>query len=318
MESKKKRDIGTIYNKYGIGIILIAIVIIAAFMSPAFLTVSNLTNVLRQVAVITLLGFGSTFILITGEINVAYDTVIALIGCASVMVVVSTGSVFLAVITALILGGFLGAFYGFFVTRFNVPAFIVGLALSSIAEGAVLVLTNATAITGLSNEFKFFGQGYVGFIPFPVLLVIVFLLTTWYVLSQTKFGRHVYAVGGNRKAAEASGISSKKTVMLVFVIDGIITGVASIVFMGRLGSGQPTAGTGYCFDAITAVVVGGTSLSGGYGGVTGTIIGACVIGVINNIMNLVNVNSYWQSIVKGIIILAAVVIDVVTKKKSNY
>ena len=235
MESKKKRDIGTIYNKYGIGIILIAIVIIAAFMSPAFLTVSNLTNVLRQVAVITLLGFGSTFILITGEINVAYDTVIALIGCASVMVVVSTGSVFLAVITALILGGFLGAFYGFFVTRFNVPAFIVGLALSSIAEGAVLVLTNATAITGLSNEFKFFGQGYVGFIPFPVLLVIVFLLTTWYVLSQTKFGRHVYAVGGNRKAAEASGISSKKTVMLVFVIDGIITGVASIVLWAVLG-----------------------------------------------------------------------------------
>lgn len=312
----KKRNIGELYSKYGVMIILVVIFIVASILSKNFLTQANLTNVLRQIVVITIVGFGGTFILISAQINIAYDALLAAIGCMSCITMVKTESVLLSLVVGIAIGAVIGWAYGFFVTFFNMPAFIVGLAINTIARGAILMITGGKNVSGL-GKFSVIGQGYIGPIPIPVIIMFVLLLVCWIILNKTCFGRHVFAVGGNPAAAVASGINADSVIRKVYVIDGIMTAVAGIIFMSRMASGQPSAGDGYAFDAITAVVVGGASLSGGSGNIIGTIIGAAIVGVINNLMNLMNVSSYWQQIVKGVIILLAVIIDVQTKKATS-
>jgi inositol transport system permease protein len=188
------------------------------------------------------------------------------------------------------------------------------LALTTIARGAVLLFTNANPITGMGKSFTFIGQGYIGIIPVSVLILIVLFCVAWTLLNKTAFGRHLYAVGGNINAATASGIKSNLVVCKAFIFDGIMCAVAGIILMSRINSGQPSAGVSYEFDAITAVVVGGTSLAGGSGTIGGTIIGAIIVGIINNVQNLLNVNTYWQQVIRGLIILLAVIIDVLAKR----
>jgi len=313
-KTERKTSFAEIYSKYGTAAVLFVIVVVASLLSPYFLTIDNVTNVLRQITVITIVGFGATFVIIVGQINIAYDSLLVLFGVIATMVAVSTGSVLLAILVAVAFGIISSLVFGLFVTRFLLPSFLVSLAIGTIARGAVLLITNAGVIIGLSERFKFLGQGYISVVPFPVIVMVAILLITWFVLSRMIFGRRVYAVGGNRYAAESSGIRTKRVTLQVFIIDGILTALASVVFMARLGSGQPNTGQGYAFDAITAVILGGASLMGGSGHVFGTVIGACIVGVINNIMNLMNVNSYWQLVVKGVIILVAVTIDVKTKQ----
>jgi inositol transport system permease protein len=166
----------------------------------------------------------------------------------------------------------------------------------------------------MGKAFAFIGQGYIGFIPFSVLILIILFCITWTLLNKTAFGRHLYATGGNINAAIASGIRAKNVVIKAFILDGFMAAATGIILMSRINSGQPGAGVSYEFDAITAVVVGGTSLSGGSGTLTGTIIGALIVGIINNVLNLQNVNTYWQQIAKGLIILFAVIFDVVNKR----
>lgn len=312
----KKMSFSDIYSKYGVMMILVVIFIIAAILSNNFLTQANLTNVLRQIVVITIIGFGGTFILISAQINIAYDALIAAIGCLSCITMVKTESVTLSVILGILVGAAIGWIYGFLVTYFTIPAFIVGLAINTIARGAILMITGGRNVSKLGN-FSVIGQGYIGPIPIPVIIMFILLFICWIILNKTCFGRHVFAVGGNPAAAEASGISVNSVIRKVYVLDGIMTSVAAIIFMSRLASGQPSAGDGYAFDAITAAVVGGASIAGGSGNVVGTIIGAAIVGVINNIMNLMNVNSYWQQIVKGMIILLAVIVDIQTKKATS-
>jgi len=312
----KKVSFGDIYSKYGVMLILVVIFIAASFLSGNFLTQANLTNVLRQIVVITIVGFGGTFILISAQINIAYDALLAAIGCLACITVVKTQNVFLAVGVGILIGACIGWIYGFLVTFFNIPAFIVGLAINTIARGAILMITGGRNVSKLGN-FSVIGQGYIGPVPIPVIIMFVLLAVCWVILNKTCFGRHVFAVGGNPGAAEASGINVKSVIRRVYVLDGVLTAVAAIIFMSRLASGQPSAGDGYAFDAITAAVVGGASISGGSGNVIGTIIGAAIVGVINNLMNLMNVHSYWQQIVKGVIILLAVIIDVQTKKATS-
>jgi inositol transport system permease protein len=222
-----------------------------------------------------------------------------------------------AILAAVGLGLLIGAANGFVITKFGIPAFIMTLAVTTVARGTVLLYTNANPISGMGKSFAFIGQGYVGFMPFSVILLILLFIISWILLNKTIFGRHLYAVGGNENAATASGIRSKRVVVKAFLLDGLTTAIAGVVLMSRINSGQPAAGVSYEFDAITAVVVGGTSLAGGSGTVVGTIIGAIIVGIINNILNLSNVNTYWQQIAKGLIILVAVIADVVNKRASG-
>jgi inositol transport system permease protein len=301
-----------LYNRYGTILIFVAILIIASISSPFFLTSANLTNVLKQLVVVTLLAFGATFIIILAQIDVSYGSVVALTGCIAADVMSKTQSIALALLSGIALGVFIGLINGFVITTYKIPAFIETLAMTAIARGVVLLYTRGVPVANLGN-FNFIGQGSIGFVPFSVIIFLIFLLISWVLLNRTKFGRHVYAAGGNATAAIASGINVNKVIRLAFIYNGVLASAAGIVLMSRINSGQPAAGVGYEFSAITSVVVGGTSLMGGIGNIAGTFVGALIIGVIDNVLDLLNVNSSWQQIVRGIIIALAVILDVKTK-----
>lgn len=312
---KQKKSFGELYSKYGTFAILLIVFILGSILSPNFLTSRNLINVIRQNAFLLILGFGATFIMVVGCINISYDMELALVGCLSCMIYLQTGNLLITTIASIIIGALIGLFYGWLVTYFKLPAFIVGLAVSSIAQGAVLVITGGKSIPGTMNtNYTWLGQGYIGSIPVPVVLMFICMIITWVILRKMVFGRHTIAVGGNRMAAIASGIRADRVIRLVYLLDGALTGLAAVIFMSRLGSGQPNPGTGYGFDAITGVVIGGASLSGGSGGAVGTFVGVMIVGFLNNIMNLLGLNSNYQLIVKGVLILIAVVVDMKTKE----
>ncbi len=320
-KSEKKFNFGEFYGKWGTLMILVVIAVLSALFVPNFVKPRNLINVLLQNAVVAMLAFSATFVIILGHINVAYGSELAFIGCISCLVMNSVQAsmspvvaALLSLMVAVVVGMVIGSINGYVITKFNIPAFIMTLAVTTIARGGALLLTNGTPVAGMDDAFNWFGQGYIGPIPTSVIIMIVLFVVAWVLLNKTCFGRHIYAVGGNENAAVASGINSKKVVKRAFLLDGIFTGIAALVFMARQASGTPAGGLQYEFDAITAVVVGGTSLSGGSGNVVGTIIGAIIVGIINNVQNLLHINTYWQQVVKGLVILIAVIIDVVTKR----
>ena len=320
-KSKEKFNFGEFYGKWGTLLILVVIAVLSALFVPNFIKPRNLINVLLQNAVVAMLAFSATFVIILGHINVAYGSELAFIGCISCLVMNSIqttaspiAAALISLVVAVVVGMVIGAINGYVITKFNIPAFIMTLAVTTIARGGALLLTNGTPVAGMDDAFNWFGQGYIGPIPTSVVIMVILFVVAWVLLNKTCFGRHIYAVGGNENAAVASGISSKKVVKRAFLLDGIFTGIAALVFMARQASGTPAGGLQYEFDAITAVVVGGTSLSGGSGNVVGTIIGAIIVGIINNVQNLLHINTYWQQVVKGLVILIAVIIDVVTKR----
>lgn len=315
--STKKLNFGQFYGKYGIFLIFVVIFVIASVAVPGFLSQYNLKNVLLSIACTTVLAFGATFVIILGHINIAYGSEIALIGCIACMVDVATGSVLMAIAVALLIGLILGAVTGFIITKFSIPAFIMTLALTEAARGGAVLVTGGNTISGISSGFAAMGQGYVGPIPIAVLILLFCFAVMWVILNKTPYGRYIYAVGGNPKAAEASGINPKMVTFKAYLLDGLLVGVGSLLLMGRLNSGVPGAGLSYEMDAITAVVVGGTSMSGGSGTLFGTLVGAIIVGIINNVQTLLGVDSNIQRIVKGVIIVAAVIIDVVTKNSAK-
>jgi inositol transport system permease protein len=312
----KNMGFAEIYRKYGTILIFVGIFVLSSFLNETFLTTGNLTNVLRQVVVVSLLACGVTFIIILGHIDVSLGSVLALSGTIAASVMSQTQNIYLAIAAGIATGVATGLVNGYVITYFKIPSFIMTLAMTTVARGAILLYTAGVPVSGL-GEFQVIGQGNIGPIPISVLILIFVVILSWVLLNRTKFGRHVYAVGGNAKAAMASGINTDVVLRRAFVFNGILVSIAGIVLMSRINSGQPAAGVAYEFDAITAVVVGGTSLMGGTGTITGTVIGAMIIGVINNILNLMNVSSYWQQIVKGVIIAVAVILDVKTKSAST-
>jgi inositol transport system permease protein len=301
-------------RKNGIFLILLILFLFSSIFVRGFFSPVNLANVLRQITVVTIIALGATFIITLGHINVSYGSVIALIGCLTCKIMVVSGNLAVALAVGLALGVIIGAINGFFITWFNIPAFIMTLAVTTIARGAVLLFTSARPITGMKSEFAFLGQGNIGILPVPVLILAILFIISWVLLNKTAFGRHLYATGGNAFAAVASGVKTKSIVRKAFILDGVMAAIAGIVMMSRMNSGQPASGVGYEFDAITAVVVGGTSLAGGSGTIVGTIIGAVIVGILNNVLNLLAVNTYWQQITKGLIILTAVIVDMLSKR----
>ncbi|NPV53513.1 MAG: ribose ABC transporter permease [Firmicutes bacterium] len=288
---------------------LIALCIIAGILSPVFFTVGNLMNVVLQVAIIAVIAAGSTFVILTGGIDLSVGSVLGLSAVLLAGVLRATGSTFAGIITGLGVGAFLGLVNGLLISYGDVPPFCATLGTMAIARGLAFVYTRGMPISNFSDAFRFFGAGYLGAIPVPVIEAVVLFVICWFVLSQTATGRYIYALGSNEKAARLSGIKTDYYKTLVYVISGLLSGLAGIMFVGRINSAHPLAGQGYELDAIAAVVIGGTSLSGGSGRISGTFVGALIIGVIRNALNLVNVDPFWQGVVLGAVIIAAVLMD---------
>lgn len=297
-----------------VGLILFAILL--GFINDNFFTLNNMLNLLRQVSVNALIAFGMTFVIITAGIDLSVGSTLALGSALTAGLMTSGMDPILAVAIGLMIGFALGAMNGLIITKGKVAPFIATLATMTIYRGATLVYTDGMPITGLSDSFAFemIGKGYLFGIPFPVVIMIIVFLILYFVQKKTVFGRQVYAVGGNEEAARLSGIKTDGVKIWVYSITGMLAVLAGIIMTSRLDSAQPTAGTSYELDAIAAVVIGGTSLAGGRGRIVGTLIGVLIIGVISNGLNLLNVSSFYQQIVKGGIILVAVLFDRSEKK----
>lgn len=295
-----------------IGFFILCIII--SIITPRFLTLTNITNVLTQISVNAIIAVGMTFVILTGGIDLSVGSILAISGALAASILKSTGNIFLALSVAIIVGGLIGILNGILIARGKIQAFIVTLASMTIFRGATYVYTNGTPISGLGGIFGDIGNSKLGPIPVPVLITLIIVLIAFYVLNETRFGRYLYALGGNEDSAKLSGINTNKIKTMVYGISGIAAAISGIIITSRIGSASPNAGNGFELDAIAAVVIGGTSLSGGEGSVVGTIIGALIIGVLNNGLNLMNVSPFYQSIVKGLVILIAVLIDKKGKK----
>lgn len=300
-------------RKYGILFVLVAMWAILLAVSPTFRTTTNAVNILRQVSVNGILALAMTFVIMTGGIDLTVGSLVAVVGVVTgSMLVANPENVAGAIIAGIVICMLFGAMNGFFIAYMGVPPFVATLAGQTIARGFAYVYSDGKPYTLASDGFRFIGKGMA-----PIVIFIVLLVLCHIVLSKMKFGRYIYAVGGNVKAAEASGVKVKGILMKTYILSAFLAGVAGIVLTSRTNSGQPAVGVGYETDAIAAAVIGGTSMTGGIGTIPGTLVGILIIGTLNNGMNLLDVSSYWQQIVKGIIILGAVCFDIVSKKLSK-
>jgi len=296
-------------SRYGIALAFLALVAALALLSPSFLSTSNLLNVLRQIAVNALLAFGMTTVILGAGIDLSVGSVLALSGALAGGLSVAGWPPALAMGAALLAGALMGLFNGLFVAYAGIAPFIATLGGLTIFRGVTLVYTDGRPITGLPEAFDLLGNGVWLGVPVPVWVMLAFLGVTHVLLRFTALGRTIYAVGGNEEAARLSGIPVVQVKLFTYAYSGLAAALGALVLTGRLNSAQPTAGAGFELDAIAAVVVGGTSLFGGRGGVTGTFLGAAIIGVLNNGMNLLDVSAFYQQIVKGGVILGALLVD---------
>nr|WP_187387249.1 ribose ABC transporter permease [Vibrio cholerae] len=294
-------------------IALLFLVVVVSFLNPNFFTVDNLLNILRQTSVNAIIAVGMTLVILTAGIDLSVGSVLALCGAFAATLVAMEVPVLVAVPTALLAGAALGAISGIIIAKGKVQAFIATLVTMTLLRGVTMVYTDgrpiSTGFTDTADTFAWFGTGYALGIPVPVWLMVVVFAGAWYLLNHTRFGRYVYAVGGNESATRLSGINVDRVKIGVYAICGLLAALAGIIVTSRLSSAQPTAGMGYELDAIAAVVLGGTSLMGGKGRIMGTLIGALIIGFLNNALNLLDVSSYYQMIAKAVVILLAVLVD---------
>lgn len=308
-------DVST-YYKYSIYIILLLMFVTASFLSPNFLTEANLINILRQVAVTTILAYGAMMLIVGGMLDLSAGSVLALSGVLAVVTYKSTGNLLIAVAVGMAVGVVCNILNAVMVANFDVPPFIATLAMSMVARGAVLLYTDGQNVLQL-GEFTKLGQGSIGIVPVPVVFLVVITGITWYLMTQTRYGRSLYAIGGNELAARASGINVKKAKYQAYIVNGLLVGFAGVLFMSRVNAGLPNGAVGYEMEGLTAAIVGGTSFTGGIGTTTGTLVGALIIGLLNNIMNLTGVGSYVQQITKGVIIAVVVMYDIRSKRGSR-
>ena len=307
-------------------IALILMIVILSILSDKFLTPDNGWNVMRQISVNICLSVGMTLVILTGGIDLSVGSVLALSGAVAAGLLKNgiqieslnlyIGFTFLgAVLAGLLVGALLGSFNGLTITRFGVPPFVATLAMLTIARGLTMLWTGGFPITGLGSSFQFVGTGWFLGIPMPVWISILIVLIFTILSKKTKLGRYIYAVGGNERASLLSGLNVNRIKLAVYGLAGLLAAVGGLLVTSRLDSAQPNAGMGYELDSIAAVVIGGTSLSGGRGSVIGTVQGALIIGVLNNGLVLLNVSPFWQQVIKGAVILLAVIIDKINRKK---
>ncbi len=301
----------SLFQKIAPFIGLFLIILIITLLNPGFLSMDNILNVLRQVSINALIAFGMTFVILTGGIDLSVGSILALTGAVSAGMLASGVDPILAMFVGLLLGALLGAFNGVIIAKGKVAPFIATLATMTIYRGITLVYTEGRPVSGIGDggAFQMLGRGYFLGIPIPVVTMIISFLILYFILKKTTFGRRVYAVGGNEEASILSGINADRIKIYVYSLIGFLSAFAALILTSRLNSAQPTAGQMFELDAIAAVVLGGTSLTGGRGWIVGTLIGALIIGVLNNGLNLIGVSSFFQQVVKGAVILLAVLLD---------
>lgn len=320
------------YNHYLVKfqplIALMLLVLALSLLSDRFLTVDNGWNVMRQISVNICISVGMTLVVLTAGIDLSVGSILALCGAITagllkygVEIPVANlyigFTVFGAILAGLLAGSLLGLFNGWTITRFKVPPFVATLAMLTIGRGLTMLWTRGHPVTGLGENFAFLGTGWFLGIPMPVWISGIVVLGAIILTKKTRFGRHIYAIGGNESAARLSGINIKRVKILVYSIAGALAAIGGLIVTARLDSAQPNAGMSYELDAIAAVVIGGASLSGGRGTIAGTVIGAIIIGVLNNGLVLLNVSPFWQQVVKGLVILLAVIIDKTNSKNND-
>jgi len=307
-------------------IALLVMCIALSFLSDRFLTGENAWNVMRQISVNVVISVGMTLVILTGGIDLSVGSILALAGAVTAGMLkfgaefadlnVYIGFTLLgALVGGTLVGTILGWFNGFTITRFKVPPFVATLAMLTIARGLTMLWTGGFPITNLGEDMAFLGTGWLFGIPMPVWISAVIVTAAIFLTNKTTLGRHIYAIGGNETAARLSGIKIKKVKVIVYSIAGALAGIGGIIVTSRLDSAQPNAGMSFELDSIAAVVIGGTSLSGGKGTIMGTVQGALIIGILNNGLVLLNVSPFWQQVIKGLVILLAVVIEKFNSKE---
>ena len=307
------------FDKFRSLILLIIFAAIISVLSPDFLTKGNLLNVLRQTSVNAIIAAGMTFVILTGGIDLSVGSILGFSGAIAASLISGGTNIWLALLAALVIGAIGGIINGLIITKGKVQPFIATLAMMILLRGMTMVFTSGKAIpvsgAHVSAIFRKLGAGTVLSIPVPIIIMAIIFVVCYFILTQTQFGRHIYAVGGNEEASLLSGVNITKIKITAYAISGVLAAIAGIIVTSRLSSAQPRAGDGYELDAIAAVVLGGTSLVGGKGTIVGTIIGALIIGILDNALNLMDVQSYYQSIAKAIVILIAVLLDKKEKSK---
>ena len=316
-EAPSKRRVVS-FGQYGIFVAFGLICLGLSLLKPNFLTWSNLLIVVTQVSINALLAFGVTFVIITGGIDLSLGSMVAVTGVvAASFAHPDAYPVVVPVFMGLLAGLAMGTFNGYIITRSNVPPFIVTLGTMTIGRGLALILSKGRPISNLSDSFNFIGGGQLLGVPMPIFILVIMFALCSVLLNKTIAGRYMYAIGGNEQAARASGIPLNKMKMVVYTLSGGLAALAGILLTSRITTGQPNAGAGFELDAIAAAIIGGTSTSGGTGTMAGALIGALLIGVISNGLDLLNVTSYYQQVVMGIIIIGAVVLDSFHQKKNR-
>lgn len=324
---KVKKEKGTqeskyiqLLKKYGIVVVLILMVVGISIIAPSFFTPNNIFNVLTQSSIYGIMSLGITLVIISKGIDLSVGSILALAGVvsASLAQMDVAGKIFpnlpvlpiiIPILVALIVGALCGVINGALIAKTHIPAFIATLGMMTVARGLALIFTQGKPVSNMNPAYALIGGKVFGFIPVPVLIYIIMIIITSILLNKTKFGKTVYAIGGNSNAATVSGVKVERNLIKIYAYCGLLSGIAAVVFAGRVGSVHPGAATGYELTAIAATTIGGTSHSGGIGTVWGAVIGALVLGVLRNGLTLLGVHAYWQQVIEGIIIVVAVIID---------
>lgn len=307
----KKTTIKNRIQDYGVLIALVILIVAFSIADSHFRTFDNFMSLIRQSSINGFIAFGMTCVILTGCIDLSVGSVLALTSAFAAFFIKTGIPVFVAMLLALIIGVIFGLISGFMVTKWRLQPFIATMITMTIYRGFTLIFTNGKPISNLGDSalLKFIGKGSVLGIPFPVILFIVVFIIFMFILDKTTFGRKIYATGSNAASAKLAGVNVNKTKIIAYAISGCMAALSGLILLSRLGSAQPTSGDGYELDAIAAVALGGTSMNGGRGRIWGTMVGILIIAVLNNGLNILNVSSYWQSVVKGVVILIAVLSD---------
>ncbi|MEA4875989.1 ABC transporter permease [Anaerorhabdus sp.] len=302
------------FAKYAIYFVLLCLIVFFAFNSKVFLTPTNLINVLRQTAVVGIVAVGMTFVILTGGIDLSIGGVIACSGVICSTLMINGVHPVLAVLAAIGFAAIVGIVNAFFSHEFKLNPMIVTLATLQILKGISYILTSGIPVYGFTEKFKVIGQGYIGIVPIPVIIMIAFFIIGFIILRFTSFGQSIYGIGGNEEAVRLTGINIRKVKYKVYVLCSVLSAIAGIVLLSRVNNAQPNAGFGYEMDVITGVVLGGVSMSGGEGKITGVFAGILVMAVLGNGMLMMGISEYYQWVVKGIVMLAAISYDKIIKK----
>ena len=308
------KDLKILFSKYAIYVVLVFEIIFFSFASEYFLSATNFVNVLRQVSIVGIMAVGMTFVILTGGVDLSVGGVTACVGVICAKLMVSGWNPLLAVLISLGFTALVGCVNAFFSHEFRLNPMIVTLATLQILKGISYIVTGAIPVYGFTEEFKVIGQGHIGQIPIPIIIMLVLYIVAYIVLKYTKFGQSIYGIGGNEEAVRLTGINIRKSKYGAYILCSVVSGIAGIVLLSRANTAQPSAGFGYEMDVIAGAVLGGISMSGGEGKITGVFAGVLVMAILSNGMLMMDVSEYWQWVTKGIVMLAAITYDRVLKK----